>query len=167
MRPHLQKIALAHPPPAHILVDKNVAALLELVRRPKMLRILVFPVWTHTIRSAVHQKRIWPARRILRHIYRRKQPLAVPHGNAVLVLGVVCPNVVLGRSCGRGLLGVGNRKSKSKQKWRVRHGAAVIMGCKSLLAIQTIPTSRPSAAAASPIPCFVAFGHRAAANLHY
>ena len=83
------KVAFAHPAAAHVLVDKDVAGLLELLRRPQMLRILVLAVRPHAVRRAVHQERIRPAGRILRHIHRGEQPLAVAHRNAVLVLGVV------------------------------------------------------------------------------
>ena len=94
VRPHLQKLALAHPASAHILVDEDVAGLLELLRRPQVLRILVFAVRSDAVRSAVHQERIGTAGSVLGHIHRREQPLAVAHRNAVFVFGVVCADIV-------------------------------------------------------------------------
>ena len=82
-----------------------------------MLGILVFAVGADAVGRAVHQERIGSAGGVLGHIDRREQPLAVAHGNAELVLGVVGADVVLGR--GGRLLGLLGEKGREGQE---QHG---------------------------------------------
>ena len=96
-------VALAHPAAAHILVDEDVAGLFKLIGGAEVRGILVFAVGADAIGRAVHQKRIRAAGGVLGHIDGGEQPLAVAHGNAELVLGVVGADVVFaGAARGQG-----------------------------------------------------------------
>ena len=111
---HLDKIALAHPAATHVLVDKDVAAFFKLIRGAKVLWILILAVRGDAIGGPVHQERVRTASGILGHIDRGEQVLAVAHGNAELVLGVVGADVILGRRKASWLLGLGGAEWKSK-----------------------------------------------------
>jgi hypothetical protein len=69
-----------------------------------VLGILVFAIGADVVRGAVHQKRVRAAGRIFGHINGCKEALAVAHGNAELIFGVVGADVVLFGRVGRRLL---------------------------------------------------------------
>ncbi len=60
--------------------------------RPQARPELIDAVWRDAVRRPRHQEGV-ASRRILRHVDRREQPLAVPHGDVRLVLGVVRLNI--------------------------------------------------------------------------
>ena len=79
-----------------------------------MHRILVLSVGANVVGRAVDQKGIRPALGVFGHIDRGEEPLAVAHGNAELVLGVVGADVVLfGRNRRGRLLRGKNRQSEA------------------------------------------------------
>src|SRR5206468_2985889 len=86
---HLLEIPLAHPTAAHILVDKDVAAFLELLGGAEVGGKLVFTVGSHAVGRAVHQERIGSAGGLLGDIHGGEEMFPIAHGDAVLVLGVV------------------------------------------------------------------------------
>ena len=79
-----------------------------------MARILVLAVGTNAVRSALHKERVRPAGCVLGHIDRREEALAVAHGNAELILGVVGADVVFPGLLRHRLLGADHGKCKGK-----------------------------------------------------
>jgi hypothetical protein len=114
VRMHLDKVALAHPAAAHVLIDKDVTALFELLRRAEVFWILIFAVGADVIGSAVHEERVW-ASGVLGDIDGREEALAVAHGNTELVLGVVGADVVFFGRVWRRLLRVKQSGCKGKK----------------------------------------------------
>ena len=91
---HLNELAFRHVAPAHVLVDENVTGALKRFRGPQRPGVLVLSIRAHAVRRAIHQEGIGDGR-ILGHVNGREQVDAVPHGDAVFVLGVMLPDIKL------------------------------------------------------------------------
>ena len=92
MRTHLDEIAFGEVTAAHVLEHEDVPRPVEGLGRPQARPELIDAVWRDAVRRPRHQEGV-ASRRILRHVDRREQPLAVPHGDVRLVLGVVRLNI--------------------------------------------------------------------------
>src|SRR5208283_3722136 len=90
---HLLEFALGEIAAAHVLIDEDIAGLFELIGGAEVFLVLVFSVGGHAVRRAVHQERIG-LRRVFGNIDGGEEFLPVAHGDAVLELGVVRPDVV-------------------------------------------------------------------------
>ena len=89
VRAHIDEIPLRHPPPAHVLVDEDVTRLARQRRRAQVALVLIGPVRLHAVRRPRQEDRI-PLRLVLRRVDGGEEPLAVAHGDAVLIFRVAC-----------------------------------------------------------------------------
>ena len=92
VRPHLDEIAFRQITAAHVLEHEDVPRFVESLGRTQPRPELIDAVWRDAVWRPRHQERV-AARRILRHVDRREQALAIPRGDVQLVLGVVRLNV--------------------------------------------------------------------------
>ncbi len=87
VRPHVDELALRHHPPAHVLVDEDVALAHEAGGRPETVLVRVGAVGRHAVGRAVEENRVGRAA-ILGHVHGREELHAVAHRDAVLELGI-------------------------------------------------------------------------------
>ena len=104
MRAHVVELAFGHPAAADVLVDKDVALLLEDERGADGVAVAIAAVGTYAVGRAVEHDGI-ALRRIFRDVRGGVETDAVAHGDVVLVFGVVglCVFEILRvKGCGKG-----------------------------------------------------------------